>query len=678
MSVSTQITRINNNRNNIRTKLVELGLSSSIDNLDALAIAISGIGPDGVVSGEGIVNRGAVNVNVKEGESYTIPKGYHNGSGTVSGVSGGGNYTLQAKTVTPTKMEQAIAPDSGYYGLSGITVAAIPDNYQDVSSVTATAADVLTTKVFVTREGASTAGTMPNNGTVTQVLDTTTTSKAIAKGYHSGSGSVSISLEEKTVTPTESTQNVTPTTGKVLSKVTVNAIPSNYKSVNSLTEYYEGMEEYIADGDIVLTKTTNTSTGTVTPKVVTGEMVILDAMDVVFDTTTDLSGNYTNTGQGEYFGGGYLPVSSFSIVPQTKTVTSSNVTQTVSADKGKVLASVTVNGMASGALATPTISSTGLVTAKVSTSGYLAANESKTYQLSTQAAKTITPSTVSQTAVVAGKYTTGNITVDAIPTNYGNTSDATATAADILSGKIAYGKDSSGKAIKLTGTINQYTAKNKTLDASTDSEGEYNNTSCVIENGYHAAGSVQISVQDKTITSSNTAQTVTPDSGKVLGKVTVNAMGAGAFDTISVSTAGVVTAKIKTAGYMSTTDSKTLQLSTQAAKTITPTTSSQTVVTSGKYTTGAITVAAIPSEYVNSSTVTATANQVLAGTKAVVKSGSSWVVADGTMTNQGAKTITLTGLGAVDGDCSQTLGGGYYSSISVSITDDIETQLAAI
>lgn len=678
MSVSTQITRINNNRNNIRTKLVELGLSSSVDNLDALAIAISGVGPDGTVSGEGIVNRGAVSVNVKEGESYTIPKGYHNGSGTVSGVSGGGNYTLQAKTVTPTKMEQAIAPDSGYYGLSGVTVSAIPDNYQDVSSVTATAADVLTTKVFVTKEGASTAGTMANNGTVTQVLDTTTTSKTIAKGYHSGSGKVSIVLEEKTATPTEASQAITPTTGKVLSKVTVNAIPSNYKAVDNLTEYYEGMEGYVKDGDVVLAKVTNSSTNAVTPKVVTGEMTVFDAYNIVFDTTTDSQGNYTNTGQNEDFGGGYVPTSSFSIVPQTKTVTSSNVAQTVSADKGKVLASVTVNAMASGALATPTVSSTGLITSKVSTSGYLASGESKTYQLSTQAAKSITPSTSSQTAVVAGKYTTGAVTVEAIPTNYGNTSDATATSSDILSGKIAYGKDSNGKAVKLTGTINTYTAKNKTLDASTDSEGTYNNTSCAIENGYHAAGTVQISIQDKTVTSSNTAQTVTPDSGKVLGKVTVNAMSAGAFDTMSVSSSGVVTAKIKTAGYMSTSDSKTLSLSTQAGKTITPTTSSQTAVASGKYTTGAITVAAIPSNYVNSSTVTATADKVLAGNKAVVKSGTSWVVADGTMADQGSKAITLTGLGAVDGDCSQTLAGGYYSSISVSITDDIETQLAAI
>lgn len=217
MSVATYINSIESSRNTIRNKLVELGLVASTAKLDALAAAI-----------EDIVNQGAVSVTVQEGSTYTIPKGYHNGSGTVSGVSGGGNYTLQSKTATPTKKQQNITPDSGYYGLSDVTVSAIPEAYQDVSSVTASAGDVLTGKVIVLADGTVTTGTMANNGAVSKTLDATTITYTIPKGYHSGTGTVKIVLETKTVTPTKSAQEITPTTGKVLSKVTVEAIPDNY------------------------------------------------------------------------------------------------------------------------------------------------------------------------------------------------------------------------------------------------------------------------------------------------------------------------------------------------------------------------------------------------------------------------------------------------------------------
>ena len=217
MSVQTEIQRIQTARNTLRTKAVELKISSGTEKLDELAEDYNGI-----------TNQGSITAQVKEGETYTIPKGYHDGTGTVSGVSGGGSYNLQSKSVTPTKKPQQVTPDGGYYGLSDVTVDAIPTQYQDTSSVTATAADVLTGKVIVTADGSVTPGTMTNNGAVKKTLDTTTKSYTVPAGYHDGKGSVSITTEEKTTTPTKSPQDITPTTGQVLSKVTVEAIPAQY------------------------------------------------------------------------------------------------------------------------------------------------------------------------------------------------------------------------------------------------------------------------------------------------------------------------------------------------------------------------------------------------------------------------------------------------------------------
>ena len=275
MSIATEISRIQTARNTIRAKAVELGIGTSADTLDKLATEI-----------EGIENRGAVSATVQEGDTYTIPKGYHNGSGTVSGVAGGGNYNLQSKTVTPTKAQQNVTPDSGYYGLSDVTVGAIPQTYQDVSSVTAAAGDVLTGKVIVTADGKVTTGTMANNGAASKVLTVLEPSYTVPKGYHSGAGTVSIVPETKTATPSKSQQTISPTEGKVLSSVTVNAIPE---------EYVDKSDATAAAKDILSGKTAY-----VAGEKVTGSMADNGAISASFDglTTTSYSvpAGYTSGG----------------------------------------------------------------------------------------------------------------------------------------------------------------------------------------------------------------------------------------------------------------------------------------------------------------------------------------------------------------------------------------------
>lgn len=277
MSTQTEITRIQTARNTLRAKAVELGIAQNTAKIDTIAAAF-----------DGIENKGAVSANVKEGESYTIPKGYHNGSGTVKGVAGGGSYELQTKTVSPTKKQQSVTPDSGYYGLSAVTVEAIPETYQDVSPVTAGAADVLANKIIVNASGETLAGTMTNNGAVSKTLDATSNNQSyvVPKGYHSGSGTVKITLEEKSATPTKSTQTITPTSGKVLSKVTVAAIPSQYITTS--------------DADAVAANILDSKTAYVNGEKVVGTMpnngAISKTIDGLSTTSATIPAGYTTGG----------------------------------------------------------------------------------------------------------------------------------------------------------------------------------------------------------------------------------------------------------------------------------------------------------------------------------------------------------------------------------------------
>lgn len=494
MSTATEIARLTDARNAIRDKLIDLGLATSTSKLDALASAV-----------DGISNRGAVSATVQEGDTYTIPAGYHNGSGTVSGVAGGGNYSLQSKTVTPTKNQQSITPDSGYYGLSDVTVNAIPEAYQNVSSVTATAADVLASKIIVDSTGSSIAGTMPNNGAVNKTLDVTSNNQTytVPAGYHNGSGTVKVVLETKSATPTTASQDITPTTGKVLSKVTVNAIPDNFADTSDDT----AVAANILSG--VTAHSYNEDTGKAVA--VTGTMTNNGAVSKTLDATT---GNQSYTvPQGYHNGSGTV-----SIALETKTATPTKSAQNIAPTTGKVLSKVTVNAipaayqdvsnvdataadvldgktivLANGTEVEGTMVDRGTVEKVLDAT---AGNQSFTIAAGKHSGSgtvsiVLEERTVTQTSTSGDLNVTptpgkvlSKVTINPIPSSYGNTTGDTATAADVLAGVKAH-TIVNGTATRITGTMANNGAISATIDGLTT-------TSYTVPSGYTSGGTVSL------------------------------------------------------------------------------------------------------------------------------------------------------------------------------------------
>lgn len=391
-----------------------------------------------------------------------------------------------------------------------------------------------------------------NNSDLQAILDT------INALPEAGSGEPT--LQDKTVTPTTSQQTVIADEGyDGLDTVTVNAIPSNYITTDDATA---------SAGDIL-----------------NGKTAYVDGKKITGNIATKTSSNLTASDATVTVPAGYYASNA------TKSVsTATQATPSISIDSnGKITASATQNA------------------------GYVSAGtKSGTKQMTTQAAKTITPSTSSQTAVAKNVYTTGAVTVAAIPNDYIVTTDATAQASEIFNGETAYVNGN-----KVTGTFtidNEISAQDTLLaNIKTALQGKASGVdtsdataaaSDILsgKTAYSKDGKVTGTIATKTSNDLTVSgATVTVPAGYYASDGSKSVPTAiQATPSVSIDTNGKITATAtQTAGYVvAGTKSGTKQLTTQAAKTITPSTSSQTAVESGVYTTGKVTVAAIPSTYV--------------------------------------------------------------------------------
>ena len=397
---------------------------------------------------------------------------------------------LQKKTATPTKSSQTITPDSGYDGLSEVDINPIPVEYiippgelsvtsngkKDVTQYSSIDVDIepnlqsksatptkssQTVTADSTYDGLSsvTVNPIPNEYIIpsgSKSITANGTSDVTA--YASVSVDVQPDLQTKTATPTTSTQEITADSAyDGLSKVTVNPIPSQY---------------IVPSGNLDITANGSTN-------VKNYETVNVD----VQPTLRSESVTPTESSQTVMPGTGYDGLSSVTVGAISSTYVGSEIDRRTSSDLTASGATVTVpagyyssqasKSVATATQATPSISvnSSGLITTtSTQSAGYVSSGtKSATEQLTTQEAKTVTPTKSSQQAVANGVYTTGAVTVAAIPSEYITTTDATATASDINSGETAY-----VNGVKVTGTqvIQYYYTGTTDPSSSTGSDGD--------------------------------------------------------------------------------------------------------------------------------------------------------------------------------------------------------------
>lgn len=217
-----------------------------------------------------------------------IEEGYHDGT---SGIQLTFEYP---KRYTPTKERKRFSSSysTGMF-LGDIDIDPIPDQYQDVTPVTATAEDVRAGKVFVDAEGNAVEGAL--SGTIADVSGVTATaanvlqgktivdadgnevegsipvvetsevelsvqtpSGAIPVGYYANGVALSVAAKSAAVTPTKETQNLA---DSFYDSITVDPIPEEYQNVSGVT----ATAEDVVEGKVIVDAQGNEVVGTLVP-----------------------------------------------------------------------------------------------------------------------------------------------------------------------------------------------------------------------------------------------------------------------------------------------------------------------------------------------------------------------------------------------------------------------------
>ena len=388
----------------------------------------------------------------------------------------GDTPTYQSKTVSPSTSVQTVTADSGYDALSDVTVNAIQTETKSVTPTTSTQKVTPTSGKYLTEV------TISAIQTETKSVTSNGTYKPTSGKYFS---SVTVNVpsntfntQTKTVTPTESTQTVSPDNGyNGLSSVTVNPISSTY--IGSAVP---------KKGVTTITPNSNSQTAISSGTYATGNITV----SAVPTETKSITANGTYTpSNGKYFSSVNVNVVGDAFDIQSKSVTPTESEQIVTPDAGyDGLSSVTVGAISStyigsgvtrksAATITPSESTqtiaanqylTGIQTISAIPSNYVGSGVTR------KSAATITPSTSAQTAISAGTYVTGNITVAAMGSGELNTPSINASGLVTASVKTSgYLADTATKTLQLNTkgatTITPSTSSQTAISAGTYATG---------------------------------------------------------------------------------------------------------------------------------------------------------------------------------------------------------------
>ena len=265
----------------------------------------------------------------------------------------------------------------------------------------------------------------------------------------------------KTVSPTESQQVVTPDTGyDNLAQVTVNAISSTYvgtgiarKSSTDLTA--SGATVTVPAGYYEDQATKSVSTMTLPTSASASATSGYSSKATISRSTSD---QYINIPPGYNSAGGYYKVNAVANGSVTAPSSISGSSATISTGSNTITLTKTVS-------VTPNVTATGYISS--GTAGN--SSVSLTASVTTKSAATITPTKSTQT-IASGTYLTGTQTIAAIPAAYQDVTGVTAAAGDVVSGKTIV--DSTGATVNGSLVINKYYTGSSTPSASLGNNGD--------------------------------------------------------------------------------------------------------------------------------------------------------------------------------------------------------------